>query len=208
MIPIYTEQALEEKRQADLQREQLSEKDDDYSESASGTDYGQSAQDALNLSHRQELEDRLARLLIVRQTLHTTRENVNLIQEIIRQAFLLPLVIPSSDKSLSESGSSISGVTSQTSHHNRQKDERRSEENVVKIVIRTFNWVLSETKIPIWCEEPKMDGSPEDLVRVGTQPALHCFILFSSNVFLIPKTVKLTEEQLEAQVKVFRLLSV
>ena len=47
-----------------------------------------------------------------------------------------------------------------------------------------------------------MDGSPEDLVRVGTQPALHCFILFSSSVFLIPKTVKLTEEQLEAQVEV------
>ena len=52
-----------------------------------------------------------------------------------------------------------------------------------------------------------MDGSPEDLVRVGTQPALHCFILFSSSVFLIPKTVKLTEEQLEAQVEVLSFLA-
>ena len=74
---------------------------------------------------------------------------------------------------------------------------------MVKIVIRTFNWVLSETKVPIWCEEARMDGSPEDLVRAGTQPALHCFILFSCNVFLVPKHVKLTEEQLEAQVLFF-----
>ena len=80
------------------------------------------------------------------------------------------------------------------------KSMEKAEENVVKIVIRTFNWVLSETKVPIWCEEARMDGSPEDLVRAGTQPALHCFILFSCNVFLVPKHVKLTEEQLEAQV--------
>ena len=68
-------EALEEKRQADLQREQLSEIDgNEYgSESASGTtEYGQSAADVLKLSHRRELEDRLARLLIVRSKLHTT----------------------------------------------------------------------------------------------------------------------------------------
>ena len=112
---------------------------------------------------------------IVRRTLHTTRENVNLIQEIIRQAFLLPLAP-------------------------LQKSEvRRRDENAIEIVIRTFNWILWDAQMPIWCEEPKRDGSPEDIVRAGTQPALHCFILFSSNVFLTPKDIQISDEILESQ---------
>ena len=106
--------------------------------------------------------------------MHTTRENVNLIQEIIRQAFLLPLAPKSSET-------------------------RRRDENAIEIVIRTFNWILWDAQMPIWCEEPKRDGSPEDIVRAGTQPALHCFILYSSNVFLTPKDAQLSEEILESQ---------
>ena len=47
--------------------------------------------DTSSLAERQRLETQQLQLNIMRSTLHTTRENVNLIQEIIRQAFLLPL---------------------------------------------------------------------------------------------------------------------
>ena len=53
--------------------------------------------------------------------------------------------------------------------------------------------------MPIWCEEPKNDGSPEDAVRAGTQPALHCFILYSSAVFRMNLDKLMNDEILETQ---------
>ena len=64
---------------------------------------------------------------------------------------------------------------------------------------RTFNWILWDSQMPIWCEEPKNDGSPEDAVRAGTQPALHCFILYSSAVFRMNLDKLMNDEILETQ---------
>lgn len=113
---------------------------------------------------------------IIRQTIFSTRENVNLVQEIFRQAFLLPFV-KVDDCSEKEKPLSPAGV-----------------------VIKAFSMWLnaSENRLPsctkpVWCEEPKYDGSAEDAVRAGDQAALQSFIVNSSYVFLLSPNPEMIE---------------
>lgn len=106
---------------------------------------------------------------IIRGTVFSTRENVNLVHEIFRQAFLLPFV--------------------------KVDDCIYDKENAISpagVVIKAFSMWLNASEgrsppcvKPVWCEEPRYDGSPEDVVRAGDQAALQSFIVNSSYVFLL-----------------------
>jgi len=59
------------------------------------------------------------------------------------------------------------------------------------VVIKAFSMWLSPNEderrcaLPVWCEEPRFDETPEDDVRAGMQSTLQAFIIHSSYVFLL-----------------------
>ena len=112
-------------------------------------------------------EERRQQGILVRRAIYSNRANVNLIHEVFRQAFLLPFI--KIDKC-----------------HEKEKPI-----SPAGVVIKAFSMWLNPNEeerrcaLPIWCEEPKFDDTPEDDVRAGMQSTLQAFIIHSSYVFLL-----------------------
>ena len=112
-------------------------------------DLSSDRQSMVSSSHSEE--ERRQQGVIVRRAIYSNRENVNIIHEVFRQAFLLPPV--PFDKC----------------------NEKEKPISPASVVIKAFSMWLNPNEderrcaLPIWCEEPTFDESEQDQVRAGIQ---------------------------------------